>query len=122
KSTDNGLTWNLSADLGDQYQHVHGMFADPHTGAIYAGLDGGGGVLKTTDKGATWINLREQNPNMPQSTDYGVRYSDPSGYRLLGGETPIVGGHSIIKTFDDKNFYPVLSDGISVNYVIKLGS
>lgn len=122
KSIDNGFTWQLSADWEDKYQHVHGMFADPHTGAIYAGLDGGGGVLKTTDKGATWINLREEYPDMPQSTDYGVRYSDSSGYRLLGGETPIVGGHSIIKTFDDKNFYPVLSDGISVNYVVKLGS
>lgn len=122
KSTDNGLTWNLSADWGDKYQHVHGMFADEHTGAIYAGLDGGGGVLKSTDKGETWIDLREQNPDMPQSTDYGVRYSDPSGYRLLGGETPIVGGHSIIKTFDDKNFTTVLNDGISVNYVVKLGS
>ena len=122
KSIDNGLTWQLSADLGDKYQHVHGMFADPHTGAIYAGLDGGGGVLKTTDKGATWIDLREEYPDMPKSTDYGVRYSDPSGYRLLGGETPIVGGHSIIKTFDDENFTTVLNDGISVNYVIKLGN
>jgi len=121
KSNDNGLTWELSADWGDSYQHVHGMFVDEYTGAVYAGLDGGGGVLKTTDKGETWVDLREQNPNLPQSTDYGVRYADPSGYRLLGGETPIVGGHSIIKTYDDETFYPVLSDGISVNYVVKMG-
>lgn len=123
KSTDNGLTWSLSADFGNKYQHVHGMFVDEYQNppAVYAGLDGGGGVLKTTDKGGTWVDLREQNPNMPQATDYGVRYADPSGYRLLGGETPIVGGHSIIKTYDDKDFTPVLSDGMSVNYIIKLG-
>ena len=123
RSVDNGLTWELVADWGDTYQHVHGMFVDKYANppAVYAGLDGGGGVLKTIDKGETWVDLREQNPDMPQSTDYGVRYADPSGYRLLGGETPIVGGYSIIKTYDDVNFYPVLSDGISVNYVVRIG-
>ena len=122
KSVDDGKTWELVADLGDVYQHVHGLYVDEYQNppAIYAGLDGGGGVIKTTDKFETWIDLREQNPNMPQSTDFGVRYSDPSGYRLLGGETSIVGGHSIIKTVDDVNFYPVLSAGTGVHYIIKM--
>ena len=40
------------------------MFVDKYANppAVYAGLDGGSGVLKTIDKGETWVDLREQNP------------------------------------------------------------
>ena len=121
KSTDNGKTWTLSLDTQD-YQHVHSMYIDTSVTpvAIYAGVDGGGGVYKTTDKGSTWVDLRAINPTMPRSTDFGVIYADPKGYRLLGGETSITGGHSIIKTVDDTNFYPVLSAGSGVACVRNL--
>jgi hypothetical protein len=121
KSTDNGLTWESIYNVPDTYQHVHHMYVDVHSNpvAIYAGVDGGGGVLKSTDKGATWVDLRALYPNMPQSTDYGVIFSSEDGaYRLLGGETAIVGGYSILKTTDDVNFRPVLGVGNSI-YMIK---
>jgi len=116
KSTDRGLTWDLIYSLPETYQHVHALFVDIHQDpvAIYAGVDGGGGVLKSIDKGQTWVDLREYNPDIPQSTDRGVLYSSPNGYRLLGGETAIVGGYSIIKTTDDVNYTPVLGVGCSV--------
>jgi hypothetical protein len=120
KSTDSGLTWEQVYSLLGSYQHVHNMFLDINQTpvAIYAGLDGIGGVLKTTDKGATWTDLRVLYPNMPQSTDYGIIYSSADGeYRFLGGETAIVGGYSIIKTTDDANFDPVLEAGNPVYFI-----
>ena len=122
KSVDNGLTWSLNYSLPETYQHIHNMFIDINQTpvAIYAGLDGGGGILKTTDKGATWTDLRETSPGIPQASDYGIIYSDTSGYRLVGGETSIVGGYSILKTDDDINFRPVLGAGNGIYFVKKL--
>ena len=123
KSTDGGLTWILIYNVPDTYQHVHNMFIDLNANpiAIYAGVDGGGGVIKSIDKGLTWVDLKTLNANMPQSTDYGVIYSSPKGFRLLGGETSIVGGYSIIKTTDDLAYKPVLSTGNSVYCVNEIG-
>ena len=87
--------------------------------AIYAGCDNGSFVYKSIDNGDTWIDLRELNPDMPFSVDYGVIYSG-DGYRLLGGETSVNGGYSIIKTNDDETFYPVLGIGNSVYMVEEL--
>jgi photosystem II stability/assembly factor-like uncharacterized protein len=128
KSTDNGDTWTkIYNNIGDKYQHVHRMYVDTYQNpvAIYAGLDRGWGydeydeetdsyyhtsgcVLKSTDGGSTWINLYEDQKGKPQAVDHGVIYADKSGYRLLGGETGIVGGHSIIRTTDDIHFNSVL--------------
>lgn len=122
KSTDGGNTWSLNYfDDSEKYQHVHAMYIDLNQNpvAIYAGLDGGGGVLKTTDVGENWVDLRDLHPNMPQSTDFGITYAE-SGYRLLGGETAIVSGASIIKTTDDVNFKPVLSTGHGVYKIQKI--
>ncbi|WP_419893286.1 WD40/YVTN/BNR-like repeat-containing protein [Oceanobacillus kimchii] len=127
KSTDNGLTWNNVLDVQDKYKHVHAIYIDEHQTptAIYVGVDhaGGyfGGVYKTTDKGDSWVDLKEEHPDMPMSTDFGVIYADPSGYRLLGGETPTGGGYSIIKTTDDEDFKPVSDIGTGVLRVIKKG-
>ena len=124
KSVDDGLTWSMCyEDATGKYQHVHSVSADPYVTpiAIYVGCDGGGGMLKTTDKGLTWVDLRTANPLIPQSTDHPTMYADPSGYRLTGGETAIVGGHSILKTTDDFNFIPVLSIGNHVYRVDKIG-
>lgn len=114
-----GESW-ATCYRSDKYQHVHNISIDSQTGAIYVGCDGGGGILKSTDNGNSWIDLREQNPNIPQSTDCGAIYSDESGYRLFGGETTIVGGHSIIKSYNDADFIPVLSCGKGLYYVMKL--
>ena len=124
KSTDNGLNWEICYENLEKYQHVHSMYIDTSVNpvAIYAGTDGGGGVLKTVDKGNTWQDLRATGNNMPQSTDFGVIYADPSGYRLLGGETSIVGGYSIIKTTDDLNYKPVLGNGSGVACARKLNN
>lgn len=121
KSTDDGKTWTQVYQTSD-YQHVHNMSIDINKSpvAIYAGLDGGGAILKTIDKGDTWQNLRDSNEDIPQSTDYGMIYSDPSGYRLFGGETSIVGGYSILKSTDDNLFTPVLSVGKAVYFVKKM--
>ena len=129
KSTDNGDSWRqVYLGTDPKYQHVHRMTVDPYQNpvAIYAGLDRGWGykavnpdtgkyynesgcVLRSTDGGETWINLYEDQRDKPSTVDHGVTYVDPSGYRLLGGETGICGGHSIIRTTDDVNFVPVLS-------------
>lgn len=129
KSTDNGDSWRqVYFGTDPKYQHVHRMTVDPYQNpvAIYAGLDRGWGyktldpdtgkyynesgcVLRSTDGGETWINLYEDQRGKPSTVDHGVTYVDPSGYRLLGGETGICGGHSIIRTTDDINFTPVLS-------------
>ena len=122
KSTDGGNTWSMNYfDDSGKYQHVHAMYLDLNQNpvAIYAGLDGGGGVLKTTDVGENWVDLRDLHPDMPQPTDFGVSYAE-SGYRLLGGETAIVSGASIIKTTDDVNFKPVLSTGHGVYKIQKI--
>lgn len=123
KSSDNGLTWTLNyVDNSGVGQHIHNMHIDISATppAIYAGCDVSGEILKSTDKGATWVNLRSLNPAIPKSTDYGIIYSDPSGYRLLGGETSIWGGYSIVKTTDDLNYVPVLSAGSGVYAVEKI--
>lgn len=124
KSTDEGLTWVLNKRIETTYQHCHNMSIDLNQTpvAIYTGLDGGGGVFKTTDKGNTWVDLRAANPNMLQSSDYGVIYSDPTGYRLIGGETSIVGGSSIIKTTDDSTYRAVMSNGQGVYFIQRLGN
>ena len=122
KSSDNGNTWQEVYNVSGGYQHVHAMYIDVNQNppALYAGLDKGGGILKSTDKGVSWIDLKALY-NPPQSTDFGVTYAG-SGYRLLGGETSVVGAHSIIKTKDDQTFYPVLTDTAGVNRVERLGN
>lgn len=129
KSTDNGDNWTkVFTNTDERFQHIHRMTVDPYQNpvAIYAGLDRGwgyktldpdtgkyynesGGLLRSTDGGETWINLYDDQRGKPSTVDHGVTYVDPSGYRLLGGETGICGGHSIIRTTDDINFVPVLS-------------
>lgn len=112
KSTDGGKNWNRCYyDDSGKYQHIHNMYIDmyAHPVAIYAGCDGGGGILKSTDSGETWIDLR--NGNVPQATDEGVIYADESGYRMLSGETSVVGGYTLVKTYDDITFTPNLGVG-----------
>ena len=129
KSTDNGDNWTkVFTNTDERFQHIHRMTVDPYQNpvAIYAGMDRGwgyktldpdtgkhynesGGLLRSTDGGETWINLYDDQRGKPSTVDHGVTYVDPSGYRLLGGETGICGGHSIIRTTDDINFVPVLS-------------
>lgn len=140
KSTNNGETWTKVYEvIGGMYQHVHRMYVDTYQNpiAIYAGLDRGWGyeeydeetdsyyhtsgcVLKSTDGGSTWVNLYEDQKGKPQAVDHGVIYADESGYRLLGGETCIVGGHSIIRTTDDIRFNSVLCTDHSVYGAEKL--
>ena len=122
KSTNNGNTWTKIYDGGDKYQHVHSIYVDNSQGGetIYAGIDGGGGVLKSTDGGTSWVDLKEV-VTIPQASDFGVLYAE-NGFRLLSGETSVVGGHSIIRTEDDVNFTPVLSLGNSVGAIKKLGN
>jgi hypothetical protein len=123
KSTNNGSTWTkVYEDNSGKYQHVHKIHVDNSQSVetIYVGCDGGGGVLKSTDGGKSWIDLRELYPDMPQATDFGVIYSE-KGFRLLGGETGIVRGHSIIRTEDDVTFTPVASVGNGVYYAKKIG-
>lgn len=134
KSTDSGDTWRqVYFGTDPKYQHVHRMNVDPYQNpvAVYAGLDRGWGyktlnpdtgkyyvesgcVLRSTDGGETWVNLYEDQRDKPATVDHGVTYVDPKGYRLLGGETGICGGHSIIRTTDDINFIPVLDEGHAV--------
>lgn len=112
KSTDGGKNWNRCYyDDSGKYQHIHNMYIDMYAQpvAIYAGCDGGGGILKSTDSGETWIDLR--NDNIPQATDEGVIYADESGYRMLSGETSVVGGYTLVKTYDDITFTPNLGVG-----------
>lgn len=113
RSLDRGQTWELVLNILETYQHCHSLYVDitQNPIVIYAGCDGGGGVYKTSDKGATWTDLRALNPNIPKSTDRGVLYASPKGYRLFGGETSMKGGYSILKTEDDINFRPVLGTG-----------
>lgn len=140
KSTNNGETWTKVYEvIGGMYQHVHRMYVDTYQNpiAIYAGLDRGWGyeeydeetdsyyhtsgcVLKSTDGGSTWINLYEDQKGKPQAVDHGVIYADERGYRLLGGETGIVGGHSIVRTTDDIHFNSVLCTDHAVYGVEKL--
>lgn len=140
KSIDNGETWTkMYEDTEGVYQHVHRMYVDAYQNpvAVYAGLDRGwyekvldeetnsyyhtsGCVLRSTDGGSTWINLYEDQKGKPQAVDHGVIYADESGYRLLGGETAIVGGSSIVRTTDDIHFEAVLNADHSVYGAEKL--
>lgn len=128
KSTNSGETWTKVYEvIGGDYQHVHRMYVDTHQTpvAVYAGLDRGSGgrtldnetglyyhtsgtVLKSIDGGSTWVDLYADQRGKSQAVDHGVTYAD-NGYRLLGGETGIVGGSSIVRTTDDINFTAVLT-------------
>ena len=44
------------------------------------------------------------------------------GFRIISGETSIVGGHSLIKTKDDIIFYPVLSNAKGYYQIAKLNT
>lgn len=109
KSVDGGLTWSV-IKTDTTYQHCHGIFVDTNQNpvAIYFGMDGGGGVFKTTDKGVTFVDLRAQNPNMPQATDFGVVWAN-SDKRILAGETDYVGGNLLTKTTDDATYTTLLN-------------
>lgn len=121
KSTDDGETWNICyRDNSGKYQHIHAVYYDNFSKILYVGCDGGGGVLYSTDNGNTFADLRDEIPNLPQSTDNGVIYAE-KGFRLLGGETSIVGGFSLIKTTNDKEFKGVLACGKGCYVIHKLG-
>lgn len=121
KSTDDGETWQICyRDSSEKYQHIHAVHYDNFSKALYVGCDGGGGVLYSTDNGNTFADLRDEFPNLPQSTDNGVIYAE-KGFRLLGGETSIVGGFSLIKTTNDKEFKGVLACGKGCYVIHKLG-
>lgn len=115
KSTNNGVNWSSVLSVLGTYQHVHSMMIDTNVTppALYVGADGGGGVYKTTDKGSNWTDLRAVHTTMPQATDFGVIYA-ANGYRLLGGETAIVGGYSLVKTTDDSTFTAIPMSGNSI--------
>lgn len=121
KSTDDGETWNICyRDNSGKYQHIHAVYYDNFSKILYVGCDGGGGVLYSTDNGNTFADLRDKVTNLPQSTDNGVIYAE-KGFRLLGGETSIVGGFSLIKTTNDKEFKGVLACGKGCYVIHKLG-
>ena len=121
KSTNDGDTWNICyRDNSGKYQHIHNVFFDDFSKTLYVGCDGGGGVLYSKDNGATFRDLRDEVADIPQSTDYGVIYAE-KGFRLLGGETSIVGGYSLIKTTDDKEFKSVLACGKGCYGIHKVG-
>lgn len=119
KSTDDGRTWTKIFHNA-KYQHCHRIMCDTNQtpSVIYAGADETNGLYYSTDKGETWIDLNE-NGNLPGAIDQGIIYAG-NGFRLLGGETTVIGGHSIIRTTDDINFYPVLSVGEGSYQVGKL--
>lgn len=119
KSVDDGKSWSICyRDDTGLYQHVHHITIDPVTDAVYVGCDGGGGVLKSTDEGVTWTDLRALHPDMPQATDNGMIYFG-TGYKLMSGEASIVGGYSIIKTKDEAEYYPVLDGGCGTYYIVR---
>ena len=121
KSTDDGENWNICyRDDSGKYQHIHNVFFDDFSKTLYVGCDGGGGVLYSKDNGATFGDLRDEIVELPQSTDYGVIYAE-KGFRILGGETSIVGGGSLIKTTDDKEFKTVLACGKGCYGIHKVG-
>lgn len=121
KSVDDGETWNVCyRDNSGKYQHIHNVFYDKFNNTLYVGCDGGGGVLYSKNNGATFQDLRDEVPDLQQSTDYGVIYAE-LGFRLLSGETAIVGGHSLLKTVDDKQFKSVLACGKGCYGVHRIG-
>ena len=120
KSSDEGKTFSVVyRDNSGKYQHVHALYFDTFKNRLYAGCDGGGGVIYTDDHGATWHDLRSEVIDIPQSTDYGVVYSE-EGYRILCGETSIVGGSTLIKTTNDITFVPILNAGKATYCVQKI--
>lgn len=129
KSTDDGVNWAqvYLTEGANSPQHIHHIHVDRSTtpNTIYCGCDGTGQyigtVLKSTDEGATWTNLRSLHPNMPQATDFGVIFSNAS-FRLLGGETPSKGGYSIIRTDNDSSFMGVLGIGSAFQFVLPVAS
>ncbi len=122
KSTNDGATWEVILEIGTGYQHMHNITIDTSVTpvAIYLGLDMYGGIYKSVDKGVTWEDLKVLH-NLPHSTDYGITYADPLGFRTTGGETAIIGGHTMLRTEDDVNFEVVLSSGHGVYFIERLG-
>lgn len=125
RSNDNGHTWTkVFSSIGTQDQHIHHVYIDRNTSpyTLYAGIDVSNDVLKSTDLGLNWTRLRGDTGTtvIPFSTDYGVIYADKNGYKLLGGETAIHGGSSIIKTKDESNYYSVMDSGNACYTVEKI--
>jgi hypothetical protein len=118
-SADDGATWTASYTGATPSQHVHGVFVDPYTDYIYAGLDGnnGGGIktIRSIDHGANWTDIWV-------SGDAGfVCMVCTATRRFFGGGT-VLAGNAIYMTTDDITFTPVLPAELSIQGMRQLGN
>lgn len=106
RSTDGGRTWDRVYWDPDA-RHIHGIAADPWSGAVYASIGDDFGVrpikriLCSHDGGGTWEEILEQ---MPQVT---AIVPTPTG-RIFASDAP--GGARILRSTDDCSAETVLWD------------
>jgi len=102
KSTDRGENWTeVYSDTN--IQHVHGLYIDPYTGYIYAGLDGGTNftakMVRSVDSGANWTTIW---------TDKGAQaigmIFTPTMRIFGGGDKGPSAGNAVWITTDDTTF------------------
>lgn len=116
-------------------QHVHMLVIDKYSGNIYAGLDNsvkiyGPRLIKSTDKGATWVdvNLDTTVWNYQRGRDYLASYFGED-YYIGGGEVNILGGYSLAKVHADvingvrteKDIKGVLNTAQGIRRIIDVG-
>lgn len=114
KSTDAGANWT-QVYVDATRQHVHSMYCDPHTNAIYAGIDAASSsqILKSVDAGANWAAIRTG-----VGCDIVQMYSTAT-YRLFcHGETAGYAGFGIYKSTDDSAFTDVLPCSSPVKEIV----
>ena len=118
RSTDGGATFTKVWD-NENVQHVHGVYVDPYTDYIYAGLDGLTGnirMIRSTNNGASYSDLWI-NDNAAMCTMFATET-----YRIFGGGAygPIM-GNSLYRTEDDETFTTILQTSSSVQTMERLG-
>lgn len=119
RSTDKGATWQISWQ-GTTEQHIHGVFVDPLTGYIYAGVDAatsGIKLIRSIDNGVTWSSIWT-NPNAA----FCVMVATPTRRFFAGGAYGPSAGNTIFVTEDDITFTPILKTASSVQGMYRLGN